>query len=153
MNTKKRYLGIDYGTKRIGVAISDEEAVLAFPKEILLNNGDTLDRLAEIIKADRITDIVMGESVDFTGKLNTITARINVFALELEEKFKLPIHKQKEFLTSVEARRYENGGKKITRSQAHSKLKQIKSGRIDARAAALILQRYLDKKNQGSVAV
>jgi RNase H-fold protein (predicted Holliday junction resolvase) len=59
----------------------------------------------------------------------------------------LPIHKQKEFLTSVEARRGGSNKAELSPSQAHSKVKQIKSGRIDASAAALILQRYLDKIN------
>jgi putative Holliday junction resolvase len=145
-----RFLGIDYGTKRIGVAISDENGTLAFPKEIVLNNADTLKTIGRIIKNDRISEIVVGESVDFSGKLNALSARIEVFILELEEKFKLPIHKQKEFLTSVEARKGGNQKKDFNQSQMHSRIKQIKSGRIDASAAALILQRYLDKINNHS---
>ncbi|MEK7190516.1 MAG: Holliday junction resolvase RuvX [Patescibacteria group bacterium] len=145
-----RFLGIDYGTKRIGTAISDENGTLAFPKEIVLNNKDTFNKLGEIIRDENISEIVVGESVDFSGKLNALSGRIEVFILELSEKFKLPIHKQKEFLTSVEARKSKVGKKGLSPSQAHSKLKQIKSGRIDASAAALILQRYLDKKNHGS---
>jgi len=143
-----KFLGIDYGTKRIGVAISDENCTIAFPKEIILNNTDTFKHLGEILKEEDISEIVVGESVDFSGKLNALSARIDVFVLELSEKFKLPTHKQKEFLTSVEARRSKDGKNKLSPSQAHSKVKQIKSGRIDALAAALILQRYLDKFNK-----
>jgi len=158
-----RFLGVDYGTKRIGIAISDENNALAFPKEILLNDQNTFKKLGDIIKKENIKEIVVGESVDFSGKLNALSGRIEVFILELQEKFKLPIHKQKEFLTSVEARRYEvgnhrlgrgpavSGGRSLNQSQAHSKVKQIKSGRIDASAAALILQRYLDKKNKNDL--
>lgn len=141
-----RYLGVDFGTKRIGLAISDENGSLAFPKEIILNDKDIFKKLGEIIKKENIKEIVIGESVDFSGKLNALSARIEVFILELQEKFVLPVHKQKEFLTSVEARRSKDGKKDSNPSQAHSKVKQIKSGRIDASAAALILQRYLDKK-------
>jgi RNase H-fold protein (predicted Holliday junction resolvase) len=57
------------------------------------------------------------------------------------------VHKQKEFLTSVEARKSKNDKSTLNQAQSHSKVKQIKSGRIDASAAALILQRYLDKIN------
>jgi len=142
-----RFLGIDYGTKRIGVAISDENNTLAFPKEIILNDTNTFDRLSEILKTENINGIVIGESVDFSGALNALSARIDVFILELEEKFKLPVYKQKEFLTSVEARRPKDGKARLSPPQSHSKVKQIKSGRIDASAAALILQRYLDKSN------
>jgi putative Holliday junction resolvase len=142
-----KFLGIDYGTKRIGAAVSDENATLAFPKEIILNDKNTFKRFGEIIKEENISQIVIGESVDFSGHLNALSGRIEVFILELEEKFKLPVHKQKEFLTSVEARKIGSNKKSLSPSAAHSKVKQIKSGRIDANAAALILQRYLDKIN------
>ncbi|HEV7702404.1 MAG TPA: Holliday junction resolvase RuvX [Candidatus Paceibacterota bacterium] len=146
-----RILGIDYGTKRIGLAITDEMGRLAFPKEILINDSKTLDSLEHILKEEDIREIVIGESVDFSGKLNALSARIEVFILELKDRFGLPIFKQKEFLTSVEARKSLNDKKQFTSSGAHSKVKQIKSGRIDAQAAALILQRYLDKKNKNIV--
>ncbi|MEI6280628.1 MAG: Holliday junction resolvase RuvX [bacterium] len=145
---KGKFLGIDFGTKRIGIAISDENCTLAFPKEIVLNDSNTLKNIGEIIKKENIEQIVIGESVDFSGKLNALSARIEVFILELGERFNLPIHKQKEFLTSVEARKSKNDKSSLNQSQAHSKIKQIKSGRVDASAAALILQRYLDKINK-----
>lgn len=147
MNTG-RFLGIDYGTKRIGLAVSDEEGKFSFPKEILLNDADIFKNLALILSKESIREIVIGESVDFSGKLNALSARIEVFILELEEKFKLPIHKQKEFLTSLEARKSPNDKSKLSPSQAHSKVKQIKSGRVDAKAAAIILQRYLDRRSR-----
>ena len=143
-----RFLGIDYGTKRIGVAISDENGTLAFPKEIILNDSGVFKRLEDIVKEEYVKEFVIGESVDFSGKLNALSARIEVFILELKERFKLPVHKQKEFLTSVEARRGKNGKAGLNPSQAHSKVKQIKSGRVDAKAAALILQRYLDRRSR-----
>jgi len=145
-----RFIGIDYGTKRIGVAISDENHILAFPKEIILNDSNTFKKIGDIIKKEKVGEIVVGESVDFSGKLNVLSGRIEVFILELKERFNLPAHKQKEFLTSVEARKDGSSKKDFNPSQAHSKLKQIKSGRADARAAALILQRYLDKINKGN---
>ncbi len=146
--TTGRFLSIDYGTKRIGMAISDENHTLAFPKEIILNDGNTFNRLGDIIKKENVSEIVVGESVDFSGKLNALSGRIEVFILELSEKFGLPVHKQKEFLTSVEARRSKNGKQEAQRGQSHSKVKQIKSGRVDASAAALILQRYLDRRSR-----
>lgn len=142
-----RFLGIDYGTKRIGLAVSDENGTLAFPKEILLNDSETFTKLGEILQQENIGEVVVGESVDFSGKLNALSARIEIFISELKDRFGLPVHKQKEFLTSVEARRY-GSLKDLSPSQAHSKVKQIKRGRVDASAAALILQRYLDKVNK-----
>ena len=144
-----RFLGIDYGTKRIGIAISDENGRLAFPKEIVLNDKNTIDKIGEILKKEKIDEIVVGESVDFSGKLNILSAQIDFFIKDLEERFELSVRKQKEFLTSVEARKSKDGKEKFNQKQAHSKLKQKKSGHIDASAAALILQRYLDKINNG----
>ncbi|MFA5840976.1 MAG: Holliday junction resolvase RuvX [Candidatus Paceibacterota bacterium] len=146
-----RFLGIDYGTKRIGIAISDENGTLAFPKEIVLNDASTFKRIGDLLKKENIKEIIVGESVDFSGKLNVLSGRIEVFILELKEKFKLPVHKQKEFLTSVEARKMGSSKKDFNQGQSHSKVKQIKSGRVDASAAALILQRYLDKINKNDL--
>jgi len=146
--TSAKILGIDYGTKRIGLAVSDENRTLAFPKEILINDENTFQNFARIIEKENIGEVVIGESVDFSGKLNALSARIEVFILEFKEKFNLPVYKQKEFLTSVEARRSPDAKAKASPSQARSRVKQIKSGRIDSSAAALILQRYLDKINQ-----
>ncbi len=142
-----KYLGIDFGTKRIGAAISDEGGTLAFPKEIVPGGESAFARIGEIIKEEKISEIVVGESVDFSGRLNMVSARIELFVGDLKEKFGLPVRMQKEFLTSVEARKSGVGKGSLSPSQSHSKLKQIKSGRIDASAAALILQRYLDKVN------
>ena len=124
-----RFLGIDYGDKKIGLAISDENKVLAFPKEVIVNNSHTFDKISEILKAEKVSEIVIGESLDLKGKPNMITNDIDIFIAELEIKFNIPTHRQKEFFTSVEARRY----------------KDVK--KADASAAALILQRYLDKIN------
>ena len=55
-----RFLGVDYGTKRIGVAISDENHTLAFTKDIVLNDKSTFDKLSEIIKKEKIGEIVVG---------------------------------------------------------------------------------------------
>ncbi len=148
MISKGRFLGIDYGTKRIGLAISDENGKLAFPKEIVLNDKDLFKNIGEILEKENISEIVVGESVDFSGALNILSARIEVFILELSEKFGLPIHKQKEFLSSVEARRSPNAKIEQKTSNSHSRIKQIKSGRVDSKAAGIILQRYLDKINK-----
>jgi len=143
-----KFLGVDYGTKRIGLAISDDNGRIAFPKEIVLNDSNTFKIIGEIIKKEKIDEIVIGESVDFSGKLNALSVRIEEFILDLKEKFEIPVNKQKEFLTSVEARKGGETKKILTQKQTHSRLKDKKRGHIDAGAAALILQRYLDKINK-----
>lgn len=127
-----KFLGIDYGTKRIGLAISDANGQLAFPKEVVKNNGELFRKIEEIISKENISEIVIGESLDFAGLPNALQKEIEFFILKLEKKFKIPVHTEKEFLTSIEARRYGN---------------PENSNQADASAAALILQRYLDKRN------
>ena len=112
------------------MAISDEGMRLAFPSETFKNNGELFRKLTEIIQREKIAEIVVGESLDFAGLPNLLQKEIDFFITKLEKRFKIPVHREKEFLTSVEARRYQ-------------------AGQVDASAAALILQRYLDKKNLG----
>lgn len=128
-----RFLGIDYGEKRVGLALSDEGGRLAFPKEVVLNSSNLVEYILQVINAEKIDEIVVGESFDYKGAPNKIEKNITDFVEELGQKIKIPINRQKEFLTSVEARKgvdMKNPGDKV-----------------DDRAAALILQRYLDKIN------
>ncbi|MEX2052076.1 MAG: Holliday junction resolvase RuvX [Candidatus Paceibacterota bacterium] len=143
-----RFLGIDYGEKRIGIAISDENLSLAFPKEIIPNDAKLLGRIGEILEEENISEIVVGESVNLDGSPNKIGEKINSFIEVFREKFNLPVHTEKEFLTSVEARKSIEGKSTLNTSQAHSRAKEETSERYDASAAALILQRFLDKKNK-----
>ncbi len=143
-----RFLGIDYGTKRIGLALSDESGTLAFPKEIILNDVNTWKKIEKILKSEDVGEVVIGESLNLDGSPNILLARIEIFIQEFKNRFSLPIHKQKEFLTSIEARKSKIGKQDRDKSQASSKVKKINTINIDASAAALILQRYLDKKNK-----
>jgi len=135
-------LGIDFGTKRIGLAMSDDGGTLAFPKEVVLNNEDTFKRLAEVIKQENITEIVIGESMNFSGEKNKVMVLAEKFFSECEKQFSLPVFWQKEFLTSVEAH-----GRKGKETNNARPVNFKKPEQLDASAAALILQRYLDRKN------
>lgn len=137
-----RYLGIDYGAKRVGLALSDEEGRMAFPYKILNNNLELVDTVHNICGAEEISAIILGESHDLSGKPNKIMGSIEEFKRNLEGELDLPIYFEKEFMTSIFARG--NDGKKGNNAR---KEKKIDSKKIDDSAAALILQRYLDKKN------
>ncbi len=146
-----RFLGIDYGVKRIGLAISDENSTLAFPKKIILNNKDVFKEIGNVLDEENITEIVIGKSLDFLGKPNVVFGKIENFISKLEQQFKVKIYREKEFLTSVEARRYNNLGGQARKSESgnqHTRLKKKVSGKVDAGAAALILQRFLDRYNK-----
>ena len=141
-----RFLGIDYGTKRVGLAVSDENEKLAFPKGILPNDLNLFEKIGIFLKEEDIKEIVVGESMNLKGKPNPLSKKIEIFIAELRKKFKIPVRKEKEFLTSVEARG--KVGKEINDAR---KIKKEKSKKVDDSAAALILQRYLDKKNNAII--
>jgi len=142
-----RFLGIDYGTKRIGLAFSDENHTFAFPKEIIPNNKDVFEKLGKILEQENISEVVIGESLDFSGQPNVVANQIDDFVSELENKFKIKVSREKEFLTSVEARKAGNTKMSFQTTQAHSRIGNARSEKVDASAAALILQRFLDRYN------
>jgi putative holliday junction resolvase len=125
-----KYLGIDFGLKRIGIAVSDDTGKMAFPYAVILNSKNTLDEIGEIIKKENVDELVMGESKDFAGEPNEIMAAIKIFTKTLEEKTKLKIYFEPEFMTSAQAEQIQG------KNEMH-----------DASAAAIILQSYLDKNS------
>lgn len=140
-----RHLGIDYGSKRVGLALSDESGMMAFPYKIVPNNMELVDTIHNICGIEEIGAIVLGESHDLSGKPNKIMGSIEEFKRNLEAELDLPVYFQKEFMTTVEARG--RAGKEINNAKKVGKGVQLA---VDASAAALILSRYLDKKNNGN---
>ena len=125
-----KYLGIDYGTKTIGVAISDENASFAFPREAVENNEKILDTFSEFVQKEHIDEIVIGDTRTTLGEENIITKASDKFAYELQAHLKLPVHRVREAWSTQEAARYAPQGQK------HN----------DSAAAAIILQRFLDSR-------
>ena len=138
-----KYLGIDYGTKRVGLALSDDSGTLAFPHEVLANTIGLTAAIEDIIRSEKIDAIVMGESVGLDGVENPVQKKIAGFAEALERRFEVPVHFEKEFMTSYEA--HGRQGKEGNNARL---LKFTAPTELDARAAALILQRYLDKQKK-----
>ena len=137
--TATRILGIDYGTKRIGVALSDAGVQFAQPYCVIKNSKNTkaevMEKVLDIIKTEQIAEIVIGESKDFKGQDNAVMSAIRDFKHTLECALAflappaVPVIFEPEFLTSHQAEYF-----------------QGKHDLLDASAAALILQSYLDKK-------
>lgn len=122
-----RYLGIDFGEKRIGIALSDEDGKIAFPQVVLANNSDLLRNIIDLCMRNSVDTIVMGESRDYHGKINEIMWKVEGFRKQLEMMGKKVVY-EPEFMTSKQA------------SQIVGE-----NDMIDASAAAIILQSYLDK--------
>ncbi len=138
-----KHMGIDFGTKKIGIAVSDTEGKFAFPKSILKNDPSLISAIKKLCEAETVGRIILGESIDFSGQPNAVMPEIHAFKQRIEEATGLPVVFQKEFMTSVEARRPLDGKKSL----AARKVKKENPGNVDASAAALILQRYLDTIN------
>ncbi len=130
--TAAKILGIDYGSKRVGVAISDEGNQFGLPLTVIENNFKDTSGLVQAIeklaKGYDIREIVLGESKNYKGEANTILAK----SLELKKDMEscgYIVHLEPEFMTSINAERF-----------------QGKNEMSDASAAALILQSFLDKR-------
>ncbi|MEX0916982.1 MAG: Holliday junction resolvase RuvX [Candidatus Paceibacterota bacterium] len=138
---KGKIIGIDYGTKKVGVAISDEDQGFAFPSRVLFNDGNVVEDVKALAEREGVVGFVVGDSRNFAGDENLVMYDIRTFAEMLERKTELPVYFEEEFMTSAQARRVPQASDEL-RSR-----KEKNSAPVDASAAALILQSYLDKQN------
>lgn len=141
-----RIVGLDVGERRIGVAISDATGTLARPVTTLRTtglDGNALDTAATEIarlagEEDGVAAIVVGLPRNLDGSDSAMTPRIAIFADRLRSRSALPVSVQDERLTSVEAER---------RLAERSTDWRDRKARLDAAAAAIILQDYLDSRS------
>ncbi len=140
-----KYLGIDFGTRRIGLAVSDALGTMAFPHAVLPNDSHTLHTILTLTVKEGIEGIVIGHSLTESGANNSVQRRINEFVARLEEVCSLPIFYEDERMTSHNASLNTEFSGLSGRRQANTRGRIVPKN-LDARAAALILQRYLDKR-------
>jgi putative Holliday junction resolvase len=141
-----RVAGLDVGERRIGLAVSDATGTLARPVGVVRTSGldvDALDRTAaEIARLAREDDglvaLVVGLPRRLDGSANDMTPRVEAFAQTLGVRTALPVVLQDERLTSVEAE---------SRLAIREKNWRVRKDRLDAAAAAIILQEYLDSRS------
>ncbi|MGM0482714.1 MAG: RuvX/YqgF family protein [Patescibacteria group bacterium] len=124
-----RFLGIDYGKKRVGLAVSDETESLAFPYDTIFNNPDLLRNILSICEKEEIDGIVIGESRTLSGKDNPLMKDIVSFKKKILAEKDIDVYMEPEFSTTQEAKKMQGSGKYM-----------------DASAAAIILQRFLEKR-------
>jgi len=141
----KKLLGIDYGSKRVGVAVSDEEGNLAFPKVVLENSGNLAQAIADIYKKEDAHGVVMGESKDYKGRANEVMKDIVALKDVLERELSMEVHMEPEYMTSMQAARLPE---RMRRGQEYA---QGKNDKLDASAAAIILQSFLDKNRDKDI--
>jgi len=131
-----RCLGLDFGSRRIGLAYGDDIGV-ATPL-VALTAEDPAKQwagLAAVVRERRVTDVVLGHPLNMDGSAGPQAAVVEAFAARIRSEFGLAVHLVDERLTSYEAES----------TIPPSKRRAVrKSGLIDSRAATLILQDYLD---------
>jgi putative Holliday junction resolvase len=130
-----KYIGVDYGSKKCGIAVSDDRGTVAVPLKVVPTEklASELDYMLRNVLFERI---IFGESVNSKGEHNKVWVETKNFVDNLKQKYEarisnneLDVKFEKEFLTSKHARYLDN------------------EQDVDDRAAALILQRFLDKEN------
>jgi putative Holliday junction resolvase len=133
-----RVLGIDFGEKRLGLALSDESRTLASPLAVYERKDlqSDLRFLRDLILRYQITEIVLGLPLNMDGSLGPKAQQVLEFKRALEESLKLPVHTFDERFTTAEAER--------ALLEANMSRRQRKTKR-DALAAVLILQGYLQQ--------
>ena len=140
-----RVLAIDVGQRRVGLAISDRSRTLARPLTTLtVGPADAIDRVAHEIahlaaEEDGVSEIVIGMPVRLDGSPNEQTAHVSAFVAGLQARTAIPIHTTDERLTSREAE---------SRLAVNERDWRRRKERLDAAAAAIFLQEYLDRAQQ-----
>ena len=139
-----KYLGIDFGTKNIGLAISDEGGKIAFPFKVIARNKAE-EEISEIIKNESIDEIVCGDTLQGNKEENSVTPLLNEFVSSLEEIAGKKIILQNEaFTTGIFV--LEKLGKQMNTTRG-GRPEKLGISHEDDRVASVILQRYLDKIN------
>ena len=132
------YLGIDWGEKRIGLAFADELGIaLPLPAAVAASKKERMRHIESMIQQRRAQALVVGYPLNMDGSVGFKAKEVDDFIEELEKRFRLVIHRVDERLTSHSVEQGLKGQKKKPSRQ---------SGEIDSRAAAMILQDFIEEK-------
>ncbi len=134
-----RFMALDHGTRRIGVAVSDEMKIIATPLEYIPAEpaDKVIERLQQLIREKEVELILVGMPRNMDGTFGPAAEKVNAFIASLQPHITTPIKKWDERLTSVMANRSLLQGN-VRRDQRKEK--------VDKMAAAILLQSYLDSR-------
>lgn len=132
-------MGIDFGEKRIGIALSDPLLIFAYAFTTLLNDPSFLTKLSKIIEEKKITKIILGLPSDRYRSSKEISQKVLKLKTEIEIKNKIEIVLWDEEYSSAIAK------EKVIESVTKKSKRKMK-GLLDSHSAAVILQEYLDSK-------
>ncbi len=133
-----RYLAIDYGDKRTGLAICDSAETIASPLAVIEGQKGLTKKIAEVVRTENIEAIVLGLPLNMDDSRGFQAKKVLQFAEQLKNHLNIPIHFQDERLSSFAAEQ-SLASAEFTRKK--------KKKRLDAVAAAQILEAFLEQKN------
>jgi putative Holliday junction resolvase len=132
-----RVLGLDYGTARVGVALSDPLGLTAQAQETLTpkSKSDLMHKLYDLIKRNEVTSIVLGLPLNMDGSRGPKALEAEELAVTLSQRFSLPVHLWDERLTTRQAQN--------TMRETNTRTKGNKP-KLDSLSAVFLLQSWLD---------
>ena len=133
-----RYLAIDYGTKRTGLAICDSAETISSPLMVIQGQKQLLKKISEVVEAENVDAIILGLPLNMDDSTGPQARLVLGFAEQLKNSIDIPIHLQDERLSSFSAE------EKLASAEFTRKKKKK---RLDAIAAAEILEAFLEQKS------
>lgn len=131
-----RALGLDPGTKRIGVAMSDSLRTMAFPRSSLAMSDGVVDLIVDLVREEAIVTVVVGRPLSLSGAVSSSTTKADDFSYALERALPdVELVRWDERLTTVSAQKAMTSAGKSSREQRDS---------IDSAAAVVLLQHFLE---------
>jgi len=140
-STESKYLAIDYGLKRIGIAVSDPSKIISFPRGYIFNDSKTLDNIIDIIRNDNIIKIVLGLPSERSGFADDVKR----FSEKLSEKISAN-NLAAEIVLYDERFTSKIAEYNMRESVTKKKNRKVK-GTIDSLAAQVLLQNFLDREH------
>ena len=138
--TTGKILALDVGERRVGLAISDPTGLLASPFGVVERGPDDISDIARIAEDNEVVEIVVGLPITMSGEAGAQAGRVRAFIRDLRRVTDIPITTLDERLSTVQAERMLRDSGRSARSRSRER------GRVDAAAAAVILQARLDSR-------
>lgn len=135
-----RILGVDFGSRRVGLALTDTHKIMAFPHKTLVYSAleELIEELRKEIGEQKVETVVVGLPIGMRGQQTDQTVRVEEFVSELKRRISVPVRMVDERLTSVQAER-------VLRERGLEPSRH--KSRVDKTAAAIFLQSYLDSQS------
>ncbi|MEO8446480.1 MAG: Holliday junction resolvase RuvX [bacterium] len=144
MDERTKYLGIDYGDKRVGIAVTDDSKSFSFSRDYILNDKNFWENLYKVISEENISRIIVGYPLNLNSEKTIQTLKVEQFKTTLENFLKKKLINaeiffyDERFTSSIASENLIQSGLK--------KKKRQEKGLIDSHSARIILQDYIDKE-------